>query len=201
MRRLALLIMFAALPLVAAAPAVAKEGAMLSPDLDAVAPGQPTTFQLLVMPLHGKSGRATVPAPRAGSVPVVVLRSRQTGEVMRFAGTPLSGGGEGGRLASVRMTIPVRHTQQTWKISVTVGGRSYPDLMQGDLIVVRTSPVTATGRHRAAVVWPFVGAGLLVIVLVGGLIATRRRAGRGDPDSAPGAASRLASTTVTRGSS
>ena len=185
MRRLTLWIVSIALPLVAAAPALAKEGAMLSPDLDAVAPGQPMTFQLLVMPLYDQSGRVTVPSPRAGSVPVVVLRSRQTGELVRFAGTPLSGSGEGGRPASVRITIPVRRTQQTWKISVAADGRTYPDLMQGDLIVLRTSPAAPTSRPPAALVWPFVGAGLLAIALGGALIAMRRRLSADEPDLAP----------------
>lgn len=185
MRRLPLLITFVALPLVAAAPALAKEGAMLSPDLDAVAPGPPMTVQLLVMPLFDHSGRVTAPAPRAGSVPVVVLRSRQTGEVVRFAGTRLSGGGEGGRLASVQITIPVKRTQQTWKISVTADGRVYPDLMQGDLIVLRTSAAAPTSRPPAALVWPFVVAGLLVIALGGALIAMRRRLSADEPDLAP----------------
>jgi hypothetical protein len=184
MRRFALLIVSVALPLVAAVPALAKEGAMLSPDLDAVAPGKPMTFQLLVMPLYDQSGRVTVPSPRAGSVPVLVLRSRQTGEVVRFAGTPLSGGGEGGRPASVRITIPVRRTQQTWKISVTADRRTYPDLMQGDLIVLRTSPAAATSRPPAGLTWPFVGAGLLVIAL-GAVIAMRRRLSADEPDLAP----------------
>jgi hypothetical protein len=158
---------------------------MLSPDLDAVAPGQPTTVHLLVMPLYDHSGRVVVPGPRAGSVPVVVLRSRQTREVLRFVGTRLSGGEEGGRPASVRITVPVRRTQQTWKISVIADGRPYPDLMQGDLIVVRTSPAASPDRHRAALVWPFVGAGLLVIVLGGALIAMRRRVSADEPDLAP----------------
>lgn len=185
MRRFALLIVSVALSLVAAAPALAKEGAMLSPDLDAVAPGQPMTFQLLVMPLYDQSGRVTVPGPRAGSVPVVVLRSRQTGEVVRFVGKPLSGGGEGGRLASVPIAIPVRRTQQTWKISVTADGRTYPDLMQGDLIVVRTSAIAPTSRHRVALAWPLVPSGLLAIVLGGALIAIRHRVSADDPDLAP----------------
>jgi hypothetical protein len=184
MRRLAPLIVSIALPLLAAAPAAAKEGAMLSPDLDAVAPGQPTTFQLLVMPLRDQSAHVTVPGPRAGSVPVVVLASQQTGEVVRFAGTAMTGGGEGGRVAPVRITIPIRRTQQTWKVSVTADGRTYPDLMQGDLIVLRTSPTASTGRHRVALVWPILGAGLLAIVLGGALIALRPR-GITDPPAVP----------------
>jgi hypothetical protein len=104
--------------------------------------------------------------------------------VVRFAGTPLSGGGEAGRPASVRIAIPVRRTQQSWKVSVTADGRTYPDLMQGDLIVVRTSPTTPTGQHRLGLLWPFVGAALLVTLLGGALFARRDRFSADDPGPA-----------------
>jgi hypothetical protein len=175
-----------ALPLVCVPSALAKSAAMFSPALTALIPGTPTSVHIWVMPVFDNNGRQVVPAPRVGSVPVIVFRSQQTGEVVRFTGAPLSAG-ESFKPANATITVPLRRTAQTWKVTVRADGRSYPDEMQPTIPVLAAAPtVTPPPRNPGSTpVWPFALAGLLAAMLGGGLIVRRHRGGAHDRDLAP----------------
>ena len=174
-----------ALPLVSAPSVLAKEGAMFQPAVTALTPGRPTTVHLYVLAVVDDNGREVVPAPRAGSVPVIMFRSQQTGEVVRFTGTRLSQG-EGFHPATAVITVPLRRTGQTWQVSVRAGGRTYPDVGQPTLLVLAVSlpEVPAPMHDASSPAWPFALAGLLVALLGGGLIVRRHRGGAHDRDLA-----------------
>jgi hypothetical protein len=178
-----------AVPLVCAPAALAKSAAMFSPALTALIPGTPTSVHLWVMPVFDNNGRQVVPAPRVGSVPVIAFRSQQTGEVVRFKGTPLSAG-EGFKPASAVITVPLRRTAQTWKVTVRADGRTYPNEAQPTLPVLEAAsyspPPRPAATHRGSTaVWPFALGGVLAALLGGGLIVRRHRGGAHDRDLAP----------------
>ena len=170
------------LPMALTPPAQAKSGAMLTPLLTALYPGQPRDVQLWVLPIIDAAGRQLVPAPPPGTRPVLVLRSRQTGEIVRFAGTALSSG-EGSVPSTVRVTVPVRATAQTWSISVDAAGRTYPVPMELPLEVTQTA--TRAGRGGGVVpAWPF-GLAVALAGAAGAALIARRLRGAHDPDLAP----------------
>jgi hypothetical protein len=122
-------------------------------------------------------------------VPVIVFRSQQTGEVVRFTGTPLSAG-EGFKPANAVITVPLRRTAQTWKVTVRADGRTYPAEMQPTLPVLEAAsyppPPTPPTTHRGSTAaWPFALGGVLAALLGGGLIVRRHRGGAHDRDLAP----------------
>jgi hypothetical protein len=167
--------------------AAAKMGAMFSPQLIVLIPGQPTNVHLWVMPEYDNSGHQVLPAPRAGSRPVVSLRSRQTGEVVKFVGTGLPAN-EGAQPATVRITLPVRRTVQTWDATVRADGRTYRDEMGGPVTVAQAPAPpaggTAGGAGGSVPAWPFALAGLLAAITGGALLLRRYRRGH-DPSVAP----------------
>jgi hypothetical protein len=174
-----------ALPLVSASSALAKEGAMFQPAVTALTPGSPTSVHLWVLAVVDNNGREVVPAPRAGSVPVIMFRSQQTGEVVRFTGTRLSQG-EGFHPATAVITVPLRRTAQTWQVSVRAGGHTYPDVGQPTLPVLASSlpEVPPPTHHASPPAWPFALAGLVVALLGGGWIVRRHRGSAHDRDLA-----------------
>jgi hypothetical protein len=202
-----MLALSAVLAVLLAPAAAAKMGAMFSPQLIVLIPGQPTNIHLWVMPEYDNSGHQVLAAPRAGSRPVVSLRSRQTGEVVNFLGTGLPPN-EGGQPSTVRITLPVRRTVQTWDATVHADGKTYRDEMGGPVTVAQAPAPPAGGTagsppahrgaagslpaHRTAAggaggsppAWPFALAGLLAAITGGALLLRRYRRGH-DPSVAP----------------
>jgi hypothetical protein len=158
---------------------------MFQPAVTALTPGSPTSVHLWVLAVVDNNGREVVPAPRAGSVPVIMFRSQQTGEVVRFTGTRLSQG-EGFHPATAVITVPLRRTPQTWQVSVRAGGHTYPDVGQPTLPVLAVSlpEVPPPTHHASSPAWPFALAGLLVALLGGGLTVRRHRGGAYDRELA-----------------
>jgi hypothetical protein len=148
------------------AAAAAKEGAMFSPALSALEPGEKTLVQMYVAPVV-RAGRTIVPAPRDGQRPTVVLRSAD--RTLRFEAGPLRRGA-----AWVEVTVPSR---VRWHASVTVGRRRYPSGMQptftGGADAVRVpavhDPPPPVRRAEAAGIpgWPFAAGGVLAAALLG----------------------------------
>jgi hypothetical protein len=163
MRRLMIpLLAVLALP----ATAAAKEGAIFSPALSSLVPGEQTLVQVYIAPVM-RGGRTLVPAPRDGEKPTVVLRSAD--RTLRFPAGPLRGGA-----AWVDITVPSR---VRWHASVTVGSRRYPSEMQrsfvggADAVPIAAAPDPPPPVRRAEAAgipgWPFAAGGVLAAALVG----------------------------------
>jgi hypothetical protein len=174
------------------ASAFAKQGAMFSPQLFGLNSGSTTRLELHVLPVYrGErciasspcsppvSGRVLVPAPRVGSVPVVIFRLLGTTKTMRFVGTPL----DRDLRSLVRVKLPHSSVSERWVISVHADGRVYPDLTDP---VVSTVPDDSAPRVAAlpppvraepdggTLLWPFLG-GIALIALAGGPLLMRVR--------------------------
>lgn len=142
--------------------------------------GATSRLQLCVLPVY-RGGRVVVPAPRAGSVPVVTLRELVGGRVMRFIGTRL-----GANLCSiVTMAPPSSSVTRRWTISVHSSGRVYPDLTDSPVTITanlqssRAQPA-ASRRRGGDPPWPLI-VGALVCALSAAAVAwalIRRRDGR-----------------------
>jgi hypothetical protein len=162
MRRFAIpLLVVLALP----AAASAKEGAMFSPTLSALEPGEKTLVKVWIAPVV-RHGRTVLPAPRDGLRPTVVLRSSD--RTLRFQGGPLRQGS-----AWFDITIPSR---VRWRASVMVGGRRYPSGMQPAFVggadavpvaVVHDPPPARRAEAAGVPGWPFALGGVLAASLVG----------------------------------
>lgn len=184
------------------ASAVAKQGAMFSPQLFSLQSGSTTRLELYVLPVYrGEqciasspcsppvSGRELVPAPRVGSVPVVIFRLFGGAKVMRFAGTPLDR-----HLQSVVwVKLPRSSVSERWVISVRADGRAYPDLTDPPVTTVANESApnvaavlspTGAKRDSGTASWPLLAV-IALIVLVGGfLVVWKRRPGRRLPRGA-----------------
>jgi hypothetical protein len=181
MRRIGILVAigFLAWPVSAAG----KQGAMFVPHLSILLPGQPQTVRLFVLPVYS-GWREVVPAPKTGTVPVVTMRSRGTGRMLRFRGTPIrriSGGPFTDSI--VRIILPHSSASQTWEVSVSAGGRAYPSELDSRVTIPGepTSPSNlahpVTGSRGAeALGWPVVLAALMVAVGAGFVLTRGRRA-------------------------
>jgi hypothetical protein len=170
MRRLRI-VLLASLAL-AAAPAAAagKEGAMLSPALSALVPGEPTLVQVIVAPVY--EGRHQVVAPpRDGARPVLVLEPLPAGKPLRFAVGPLRGSA-----GWAKVTVP--RGRRDYHDYVLVGEREYPVGMQpvftaGADAILPDPPAKQLAVSRAGAgsddvpAWPFVLAGGLASLGVG----------------------------------
>ena len=167
MRRLGILLLA---PLALAAPAAAKEGAMVSPALSALVPGEPTLVQVIVAPVY-EGTHQVVPPPRDGVRPVLVLQPMPAGKPLRFAVGPLRGS-----TGWAKVTVP--RGRRDYHDYVLVGKRSYPVGMQpvftagADAILPdppakRVAVIRAGAGSDGLPAWPFVVGGGLASLGVG----------------------------------
>jgi hypothetical protein len=147
------------------AAASAKEGAIFSPALSALEPGEQTLVQVWIAPVV-RHGRTVVPAPPDGVRPTVVLRSSH--RTLRFEGGPLRQGA-----AWLDITVPSR---VRWRASVTAGGRRYPSGMQPAFVggadavpvaAVHDPPPVRRAEAAGVPGWPFAVGGVLAASLLG----------------------------------
>ena len=178
------------------ASAVAKQGAMFSPQLFSLRSGSTTRLELYVLPVYRGDqcfasspcsppvfGRELVPAPRVGSIPVVSFRLLGGAKMMGFVGTPL----DRDLRSVVWVKLPRASVSKRWVISVRADGRVYPDLVDPPVTTVpdESAPNVAAGlspagarRASGAAAWPWL-AGIAFIALVGGCLVLRAtRSGR-----------------------
>jgi hypothetical protein len=176
--------------------AVAKQGAMFSPQLLRPQSGSRTRLELYVLPVYrGEqciasspcsppvSGRELVPAPPVGSVPVVIFRSFGGATVMRFVGTPL----DRDLRSVVWVTLPRASVAERWVISVRADGRVYPDVTDSPVTTVSDEsapsmatlpPPTGARVDSNPPPWPLL-AGIVLLVLAGGVLVVGRTKRRG----------------------
>jgi hypothetical protein len=121
-----------------------------------------------------------IPAPRAGSVPVVSLRLLSGRRVLRFTGAPLEGSAPPHSVVWIK--VPASNVSQQWDVSVRAGGHVYPDLIDRPVTSTATPRTPAVIRRLSAAsglrpgpdpVWPFVLGGLTVVAAAGALALGR----------------------------
>jgi hypothetical protein len=149
------------------ASAAAKQGVMFSPQLFGLPAGATTRLELYVLPVcraYREIGTAgglsvyradhqTVPAPRVGSVPVVILHEVGGTESMRFVGTAL----DQDLRSIVNVAVPPSAASKRWVVSVRASGHVYPDLTGPPLTTTANLPTAslaidarhAGGRERS----------------------------------------------------
>lgn len=119
--------------------ALGKAGAAFSPQLVALPAGRPARVQVYVLSDPGRRDR-TPDAPRAGTVPVLVVRLLPSGRRLRFRGTPL----DRHHRCTVSIVLPASAASQTWKASVRADGRVYRDTIDGGPVTVASAAATGT---------------------------------------------------------
>jgi hypothetical protein len=161
------------------ATAAGKLGAMFVPQLLTLPSGQATRLHLDVLPLV-RGVRVVIPAPRAGSVPVVSLRLLSGRRVLRFTGAPLEGPAPPHSVVWIK--LPVSNVSQQWDVSVRAGGHVYPDLIDRPVTSMATPHAPAVIRRMSGAsghppgpdpAWPFVLGGLTLVAAAGALALGR----------------------------
>ena len=194
-RRLAWLVALALLAL--PTTAAGKEGAILDPQLLTLPSGHPTRAQLSILPVYrnGPFGPSEmIPAPAAGSLPVVTLSMPGGQPMLRFTGTPLNRQGH----SVVWITLPASIAPQRRKVVVRSGGHVYPDPIDSAAGQSKAPAAAvshpAAARHQPAQIspasarraqrgasraWPFLLGGLALAAAAWGVALKRvRRVGR-----------------------